>query len=256
MINSYVAIGDSFTEGLGDPRQDGTLRGWADRVAEGLAFHKSTVDNDPFLYANLAIRGRKLRQVLDEQLDVAIEMKPDLISFNGGGNDILRPNFPLAETTAMVKQAVSKIRNAGIAVLLLAGPDPCDHLPLGKLFHARAGEFTDVTGQWAGNLAGVTYCDNFHDLTLRAPQYWSEDGLHLGRAGHMKVAMNSLNALGLTPPPYWSINEALNDGVNRHFGDVTYYRQHVAPWIKRRLTGKSSGDGRSAKLPYLTNFPT
>ena len=37
--NRYVAIGDSFTEGVGDPdplRPNG-LRGWADRVAEVLA---------------------------------------------------------------------------------------------------------------------------------------------------------------------------------------------------------------------------
>jgi lysophospholipase L1-like esterase len=61
----YVAIGDSFTEGVGDPdptRPNG-LRGWADRVAEVLAA------GDPgFGYANLAIRGRKLAGILDGQL--------------------------------------------------------------------------------------------------------------------------------------------------------------------------------------------
>ena len=35
----YVAIGDSFTEGIGDPEPNspGGNRGWADRVAEVLA---------------------------------------------------------------------------------------------------------------------------------------------------------------------------------------------------------------------------
>ncbi|MCA1943472.1 MAG: SGNH/GDSL hydrolase family protein, partial [Yonghaparkia sp.] len=31
-VQSYAAIGDSFTEGMGDERPDGTPRGWADLV--------------------------------------------------------------------------------------------------------------------------------------------------------------------------------------------------------------------------------
>lgn len=251
MIRSYVAIGDSFTEGLGDPRPDGSLRGWADRVAEGLAAQSS----EPFLYANLAIRGRKLKQVLDEQLDQAISMRPDMISFNGGGNDILRPSFHLEETTKMVREAVGRIRNAGIQVLLLAGPDPSKHLPMGRIFHDRAAEFTETTGRWAETMEGVVYADNFNDTQLHAPEYWAEDGLHLGRAGHLKVGINVLSALGIDPPADWDIDEALQDGVNRHYGDLAYYREHVGPWVKRRLTGKSSGDGRRPKretlLPYI-----
>ncbi len=50
----YVAIGDSFTEGVGDVdrRRPNSLRGWADRVAEGIG----AVDPQA-QYANLAIRG-------------------------------------------------------------------------------------------------------------------------------------------------------------------------------------------------------
>ena len=250
MIKSYVAIGDSFTEGLGDPRDDGSLRGWADRVAEGLA----TQVEGPFLYANLAIRGRKMRQVLDEQLDEAVSMKPDLISFNAGGNDMLRPSFDLEEASKQVQNAVRQIREAGIEVLLLAGADPSNHLPMGRLFHDRAEEFTADTETWVNEMEGVTYSDNFHDKTICESQFWSEDGLHLARAGHMKVGMNALEALGVPVPWHWDINTALQDGVNRHFGDLAYYRQHVGPWVKRRLTGKSSGDGRAPKRPVLSEY--
>ena len=84
----YVAIGDSFTEGIGDPeeRSPGGHRGWADRVAEVLA--EQTED---FAYANLAIRGRLLQQILDEQVDAALELRPDLITISAGGNDIIPP---------------------------------------------------------------------------------------------------------------------------------------------------------------------
>ena len=41
-FHRYVALGDSFTEGVGDPDPDrpNGLRGWADRVAEVLATHR------------------------------------------------------------------------------------------------------------------------------------------------------------------------------------------------------------------------
>ena len=84
----YVAIGDSFTEGIGDPepRSPGGHRGWADRVAEVLS--EQTED---FAYANLAVRGRLLQQILDEQVEPALELHPDLITVSMGGNDVIRP---------------------------------------------------------------------------------------------------------------------------------------------------------------------
>ena len=76
---SFVAMGDSFSEGLNDPYPDGTYRGWADLVAARLA-----VDAGPdFRYANLAIRGKVLDEVVNEQLEPTLAMKPDLVSVAG-----------------------------------------------------------------------------------------------------------------------------------------------------------------------------
>src|ERR1700760_3768328 len=94
---SFVAMGDSFSEGLDDPYPDGTYRGWADLVAARLA-----VDSGPdFGYANLAIRGKVLHEITDEQLEPTLAMKPDLVSVAAGGNDVLRP---LVDTRALVDQ--------------------------------------------------------------------------------------------------------------------------------------------------------
>ena len=82
----YVAIGDSFTEGVGDETPDGHVRGWADLVAQGWATSGVRVE-----YANLAIRGRLIRPIVEEQLPAALALKPTHLSFNGGGNDMLRP---------------------------------------------------------------------------------------------------------------------------------------------------------------------
>ena len=54
-IGAFVAIGDSFTEGLHDPDPGGGFRGWADRVAGALSARQPG-----FRYANLAIRGKRL----------------------------------------------------------------------------------------------------------------------------------------------------------------------------------------------------
>ncbi|WP_369852378.1 SGNH/GDSL hydrolase family protein [Cryobacterium sp. Y82] len=84
----YVALGDSFTEGIGDPEPEcvGGNRGWADRVAEVLS------DDQPdFGYANLAVRGKILSQISDEQVEPVLQLRPDLITISAGGNDVIRP---------------------------------------------------------------------------------------------------------------------------------------------------------------------
>ena len=117
----YVALGDSFTEGVGDPdpsRPNG-LRGWADRVAEVLA-----TQAPDFGYANLAIRGRKLRPILDEQLDPAIALRPDLVTIHGGGNDVLRPRVDLDALATSYDDAIRRLVDTGARVVMFTIFDP------------------------------------------------------------------------------------------------------------------------------------
>ncbi|WP_279107105.1 SGNH/GDSL hydrolase family protein, partial [Gordonia paraffinivorans] len=80
----FVAIGDSQTEGLGDPHPEYEFRGWADRFARRLAAY-----NPDLRYANLAIRGKRTRQVLEEQLEPALALEPDLVAAPLGMNDVI-----------------------------------------------------------------------------------------------------------------------------------------------------------------------
>jgi lysophospholipase L1-like esterase len=116
----YVAIGDSFTEGIGDPEplSPGGSRGWADRVAEVLS-----QQTDDFSYANLAIRGRLLRQILDEQVEPALILRPDLITISAGGNDIIRPNTDPDDVAARLETGIERLRSGGATVVLFNGPD-------------------------------------------------------------------------------------------------------------------------------------
>ena len=123
----YVAIGDSFTEGLSDPDPEVPDRyvGWADRLAHHLDA-VAAAEHLPFGYANLAVRGRRLDDVVGPQLDAALTMQPDLVSMVGGGNDLLRPSVDLDDLAERLEQAVVRIRGTGADVLLASPTDTRD----------------------------------------------------------------------------------------------------------------------------------
>lgn len=237
----YVAIGDSFTEGVGDEQPDGSVRGWADLVAQGLA----DATGELVQYANLAIRGRLLARILAEQLEPAIDLGPTLISLNGGGNDMLRPGTDMPWIIGETERALRRIQAAGIEPLLLAGGNPTGGLPSGGRVARKGDELTRAATALASRL-GVRMTDNWNDTELAKSQYWSLDRLHLAPVGHHRVAANVLRTLGYERPADWVI-DAAPIAAPRAREQLAYTRQHVLPWIGRRLTGRSSGDGRSAK---------
>jgi len=239
----YVAIGDSFTEGVGDEQPDGSLRGWADLVAQGLA----DATGHPIEYANLAIRGKLLAPIIAEQLEPAIALKPTIVSFNGGGNDMLRPGTDIPSIIAQTRSALLRIQEAGIEPLLLAGANPTIGIPRGSLVHAKGDALTAAVTDLADEL-GLRFCDNWSDPTLARREYWSRDRLHLAPVGHHRVATNVLRTLGYDAPADWIIDAEPRPAPTRR-EQLAYTREHVVPWVKRRLTGRSSGDGRTAKHP-------
>jgi len=251
MFHSYAAIGDSFTEGVGDELPDGSVRGWADFVALGLA----AAAREPVGYANLAIRGRKLGPIIDEQLDPAIALRPELLSFNGGGNDMLRPRMDEQVTASRFRDAIQRIQAEGIHVLMLSGANPTDHIPMGKVFDARGARLTAALVDLA-DVPGVTFVDNFNDVGLRDIRYWSPDKLHLNALGHARVASNVLTALGVAVPAEWGVEEvAAAPAGPKSRNTAVYYREFVLPCIGRRLTGRSARHGRTAKRPTLEPVP-
>lgn len=238
----YVAIGDSFTEGLGDELPDGSARGWADRVAAGLAAARG----DALRYANLAIRGRLLEPIVTDQLEAALSLSPEptMLTLNGGGNDMLRPRTDVARLVELTAEAIRRCASAGVRLVLLSGPDPSDRLPFGGALRRRAEALTAGVAELAA-ASGVAFVDIFHDTEIRRPAYWSADRLHLNEAGHQRVAGLVLRALGENAAAH-----AVQSGsaeARRLLIELHYYRQHVLPWVGRRLRGRSSGDDRTGK---------
>ncbi|MEU2975281.1 SGNH/GDSL hydrolase family protein, partial [Nocardiopsis alba] len=136
VIRSYVAIGDSLTEGMEDDSgPGGEYRGFADRLAE----HLGTLTPD-FRYANLGVRGRRMRHIFGEQLEQTLEWKPDLVTVLAGGNDVLRPGNDLDELAEQFEQGVRRLRDAGIRVVILAGHDT-GWIPVLRLYRGRIAVF-------------------------------------------------------------------------------------------------------------------
>ncbi|WP_435202226.1 SGNH/GDSL hydrolase family protein [Janibacter sp. GS2] len=251
----YVAIGDSFSEGMSDadPRAEGRYIGWADRLAADLS---TRLPDGEFSYANLAIRGRKLDDVIGPQLDTALRMQPDLVSMVGGGNDILRPKVDLDEIADRLDRAVATIRVTGADVLLATPADPVDAGLLSPL-RARHGVHT-------ANVFSIAQRHGAHVLNLwgiralRDWRLWATDRIHLSTEGHRRLAQAALVALHqpvsdarwhepLDPAPAVPRREQVAGGAR-------WARTYAGPWVQRRLTGRSSGDSVTAKIAEPTPF--
>ncbi|WP_029144274.1 SGNH/GDSL hydrolase family protein [Microbacterium luticocti] len=238
-----VAIGDSFTEGVGDELPGGVVRGWADLVAQGWA----DATGRPIEYANLAIRGKLIGPIVDEQLEAALALKPTHLSFNGGGNDMLRPRTSIAHVADRFTQVLRRCDEAGVQLIALSGANPSGQLPLHGLIQRRGDELSAAVAARLADRADVVTAWNWPDRELSAPGYWSPDRLHMNARGHHRVAARVLTALGLAAPTAWWSLPPLDD--QQALRGAAYYRAHVLPWVQRRLTGRSSGDGRRAKYP-------
>ena len=201
---SYVAVGDSFTEGLDDPYPDGgRYRGWADLVAARLAALVPTPESVPELgYANLAVRGRKLDQVITEQVPVALAMQPDLISFAAGGNDALRRTFDGPALVTKLDEVVKQLRASGADLLLFGFAKLNDRLPGRNLVRGRA-ELLNAAVADAADWYGARMVNLWTDDEFRSPSMWSVDRLHMNAYGHQRVAAHVLTALGIEPDASW-----------------------------------------------------
>jgi lysophospholipase L1-like esterase len=248
-FHRYVALGDSFTEGVGDPapeRPNG-LRGWADRVAEVLA------DGVPdFGYANLAIRGRKLKPIIAEQIDPALALRPDLISIHAGANDVLRPRVDLDDLAAAYDEALGRLTASGARVVMFTIFDPGGS----GIYAALRGRMA-IFNEHAREIAdkhGATLVDMWRMRDGDHATVFDSDRMHLNAFGHQHIAFAVLEALSVEHDVERLPRPTLPDLSTRERlqANATWTRDFLGPWIHRRLTGRSSGDAISPKRPGLS----
>lgn len=274
---SFVAIGDSFTEGLNDPAPGGGFRGWADRLATLLA-----AEYPGLRYANLAVRGKLLREIVAEQVPAAAAMSPGLVSLAGGGNDILRPGADPDTLAELFDVAVARLRQSGARVLIFTGSDPVG-MPVLRLLRGRIAAY-NMHLRAIADARDCYLVDLWSMRFLRDMSAWSADRLHMSPESHQRVALRAAEVLGIPGTGDWRgptdgadsgeagaveiavktlAGAGTETGVLARPGvaraawvaarreDVKWAREYLLPWVNRRLRGASSGDGLPAKRPSL-----
>ena len=251
-FSRYVALGDSFTEGVGDPDPDrpNGLRGWADRVAEVLA-GKAAAAGAPFGYANLAVRGRMLAAVLKEQVPPALGLRPDLVTIYAGANDIMRPRVDLDALAEQYDEGLAALSATGATLVVFTAFDPGGS----AIYRPLRGRFAlyNEAVRWSADRYGARVVDFWRLREYRDWRYWDDDRLHLSPVGHQRMAIAVLDVLGIghdaVPLPLPD-RGALSRRQQLH-ADLAWTRGFLAPWLHRRLTGRSSGDLITPKYPEL-----
>jgi lysophospholipase L1-like esterase len=203
-------------------------------------------------YANLAIRGKLLRQVIDEQVPQAIRLAPELVSIAAGGNDILRPKADPDALAAEFEGAVQALRSAVSTVMLFTGFDP-GGFPVLRMVRGKIAAY-NAQLRLIAQRHDCLHVDLWSMRVLADPREWSADRLHLSPDGHRRVALRACEVAGVPATGDW--REPLppqpqHDWLTARQHDLTWARTYAAPWISRRVRGVSSGDGRAAKRPDL-----
>ncbi|RVW04568.1 SGNH/GDSL hydrolase family protein [Rhodococcus spongiicola] len=248
VFHRYVALGDSFTEGVGDPdatRPNG-LRGWADRVAEELAQRSAD-----FGYANLAIRGRLMVPIIEEQVDAAVALEPDLVTIYAGGNDFMRPTIDIDALVERYDEAIGKLAATGATVLMWTAYDTGWAAVFGKL-RGRAAIYNELVREVAerhgAKIVDFWRFDEYRDLRM-----WDWDRLHMSTVGHQNMAIRVLETLGIEH--HIAVDplgpDLPTDRASQLRADLLWTKEFVLPWIGRRIRGTSSGDDVVAKRPTL-----
>lgn len=248
----FVALGDSFTEGVGDrdERLPNGVRGWADRVAEKLAKAEPGWE-----YANLAIRSKRLRHISGEQLEPALAMGPALITLYAGGNDLLDIGTDMAVLMDEYEDLVARLAGSGATLVLFTGFDVKVSAVLellkkrNTIYNQRVRE---IAAKYGAVLVDYWCLDAFHDRRM-----WDSDRLHMSKAGHKYLAGQVLDHLGVPHkirPKEWDppARLSLREWEQRQRRWVSDW---VLPLFGRKIRGITLGDTLSPRWPEPVKVP-
>ncbi|MEY4444177.1 MAG: hypothetical protein RL301_256 [Actinomycetota bacterium] len=254
-IDRLIVVGDSISEGIADEKIDGQYRGWADRVADVIASQ-----NPEFKYANLAVRGKLLPQVVEHQVPVALNLigPNSVLSFHAGANDVIRPNYRPEITLPAYAKAVRDLANAGAQLMLFTVLEETNRQGrIQTIWRERFSVFNQQVRE-IGKEVGAVVIDGNYNEAFKDVRYLDRDRLHLNAKGHWLLAQGVLEQLNLPfdpsykdPLPPMKPKPKVVQGIAFTAWTITF----AIPWIIRRARGKSSGDGRSAKYPELISWP-
>jgi len=244
----FIALGDSFTEGMQDEKVNEQYRGWADRVAQALASQ-----TPGFTYLNLAVRGKLVGQVIEDQIPVAlkwIEGPSTLLSFHAGANDLLRPSYDADVVLPKYQEAVRALAATGCQIMVFTAIESVAKSgKMQEIWEGRFSAFNKVVRDTAAEV-GAIIIEATADPEIGSRRFLDKDRLHLNPAGHNRVAQGVLQKIGGPHDPNWRSDLPplpRRSFMKKIYEDIRWFITFLIPWMSRRIRGVSSGDGRSPK---------
>ena len=197
----FIALGDSFTEGMQDEKVNNQYRGWADRVAEALASQ-----TPGFTYLNLAVRGKLVGQVIDDQIPAAlrwIEGPSTLVSFHAGANDLLRPSYDPNVVLPRYREAIKVLAATGCQLMVFTAIERVAKSgKMQALWEERFSAFNKNVREMAAQYNAIVL-EATNDPDIGSRRFLDKDRLHLNPAGHYRVAQGVLQKIGGPHDPHW-----------------------------------------------------
>jgi lysophospholipase L1-like esterase len=182
----YVALGDSFTAGLGpgQPR-------WPDELARALGGR----------YVNLASVGATSVEVEQEQLERALELEPDVVTLVCGANDVLFNTRPDPEAyAARLSRMFERLRRElpKVQIVTATYPDISRFLELRPRTQARVDEGMERFNAAVRRVArrhDVVLMESFDHPAANDRETYAADGFHPSAEGHRQAAREFLRAI-------------------------------------------------------------
>lgn len=248
VFSRYVALGDSFTEGIGDPHpaSPNGVRSWADHVAIALA-----QSNPDLRYANLAVRGRRMDEILTEQVQTAVMLEPDLVTVYAGMNDLLLVRNDIDAMMARYADGLKTLQQTGALVLAFTAGD-LGTVPLFRRLRGRAAIYNELLRGIADDL-GLQLVDFWRFSEFRDPRLWDGDRIHLAPLGHERIAAKVLDSLTVSDELATRSAALLRSSppVRDFQANLRWATAFAAPWVAKRVRRATPGAGIEPKSTTL-----
>lgn len=183
MWKRFVAIGDSFTEGIGDEVEGIALKSWIDHFVQ-------LCEND-IKYANLAKRGLVTKEIRSQQLEKALTFNPDLVSLIAGANDVLKGRWNHDAYKNDMEFMIDSLSKAGADIIIVNLPDFTVRLPFAsekkQVIKEQLLEANEVIRSLSREYK-FHHVDFWNHHLVNDNTLWSKDLIHPNSKGYVKVA--------------------------------------------------------------------
>ncbi len=188
-----VVLGDSSVVA---PGVDDASQIWVSLVARRVADLGFYVD-----LTSLAVGGSMAHNLIDEQMEEAILLEPDVIIVSVGANDVIK-GVPRRVFAANLDRLVAELADTGALLIQsgvgVLGTIPRLHPPLSSLISARSARFDRIHHRVSERYGThvIEQRSDDREPWFSDPDLWSPDQFHVSPAGHQRWANTAWNTVG------------------------------------------------------------